>query len=241
MRTLNVCLSPDLLHLYPLEGKIVVVVDILRATSCMVTGLAHGIQSITPFESLELCQAKKKEDYIIAGERNGQKVEGFDLGNSPFDYMDENLKGKKVAITTTNGTVAIERSKPAHQVIVGAFLNLMAVKDYLKSQEQDVLILCAGWKGQVNLEDSLFAGALAESLKDDFCAGDDSTLAMQTLYCCVKDDLPGHLENSSHVQRLKRLNIKQDIEFCLTRDCYTNIPALDGIELVDISLATLLK
>ena len=235
MKTLNVCLSPDLLHLYPLEGKVVVVVDILRATSCMVTGLAHGVQSITPFASLELCQAKKKEGYIIAGERNGQKVEGFDLGNSPFDYINEKLKDSKVAITTTNGTVAIERSKQAHQVIIGAFLNLGTVTAYLNSQEHDVLILCAGWKGQVNLEDSLFAGALAENLKDHFCAGDDSTLAMQTLYHHVRDNLHEHLENSSHVQRLKRLNIQKDIAFCLTRDRYEVLPFLKDEALTDLA------
>ena len=235
MKTLNVCLSPDLLHLYPLEGKVVVVVDILRATSCMVTGLAHGVQSITPFASLEQCQAKKEEGYIIAGERNGQKVEGFDLGNSPFDYMDAELKGRKVAITTTNGTVAIDRSKQAHQVIIGAFLNLGTVTNYLKSQERDVLVLCAGWKGQVNLEDSLFAGALAASLKDQFQHGDDSTLAMRTLYPCVKDDLQGHLENSSHVQRLKRLDIQKDIAFCLTTDRYEVLPFLEGEALTDFA------
>ncbi|MEQ8573117.1 MAG: 2-phosphosulfolactate phosphatase, partial [Fulvivirga sp.] len=105
MKTVDVCLSPDLIHLYDVSDKVVVVVDILRATSCMTAGLANGVKSITPFENLEQCQAMKHQGYLIAGERNGQKVDGFDLGNSPFDYMDEKVKGKKVAVTTTNGTV----------------------------------------------------------------------------------------------------------------------------------------
>src|SRR5688572_15158137 len=109
-RTIDVCLSPDLMHLYSVKDHAVVVVDILRATSCMTTALAHDIAAIATFAKLEDCLEMKGKGFFTAGERDGKKVDGFDLGNSPFEYMDPALKGKKIAFTTTNGTQAIAKS-----------------------------------------------------------------------------------------------------------------------------------
>ncbi|TRX56291.1 2-phosphosulfolactate phosphatase [Fulvivirga sp. M361] len=232
MKTIDVCLSPDLIHLHDISDKNVVVVDILRATSCMVSGLANGVKSITPFASLDLCCAMKEKGYLIAGERGGQKVEGFDLGNSPFDYMNAKVKGHKIAVTTTNGTVAIDKSKGAVSVVIGAFLNLSAVASYLRKREESVLIFCAGWKGKVNLEDSLFAGALVEELQNDFTNECDSPLLVQAAYQNMKHDLVGFIKNSSHAKRLNRLNVHEDIEFCMKQDEYDVLPVLNGDELV---------
>ena len=131
MKKIDVCLSPELMHLYKTDDRTVVVVDILRATSCMTTAFAHGIQSITPFASLEDCRAMKQQGYFTSGERDGKKVEGFDLGNSPFEYMDEKLKGKKIAFTTTNGTQAIAKSIGAKEIVIGSFLNLTALANHI--------------------------------------------------------------------------------------------------------------
>ena len=226
MRTIDVCLSPDLMHLYPVQDKTVVVVDILRATSCMTTAFAHGIKSITPFAKLEDCMAMKEQQYVTAGERDGKKVEGFDLGNSPFEYMDEKLKGAKIAFTTTNGTQAIAKSEGAKEIIIGSFLNLSAVTDYLRRGDNNVLVVCAGWKGKVNLEDTIFAGAVVEMLKDQIHSDCDAPLAAQHLYTLAMDDLEGFLKNSSHVMRLAKLNIHKDIRFCLTPDQYNVVPML---------------
>ena len=148
-----------------IDNTIVVVTDIFRATSCMVTGLAYGVGSITPVATVEECFELQQKGYIAAAERNAMKVEGFDLDNSPFSYMDEDLIGANIAMTTTNGTLSITKAKTsAVKVLVGAFLNLGAIVNHLKSQPYDVLVLCAGWKGRVNLEDTLFAGALVLSL-----------------------------------------------------------------------------
>jgi 2-phosphosulfolactate phosphatase len=229
MKTIDVCLSPDLMHLYPVSDRVVVVVDILRATSCMVTALAHGVQSIRPFANLEECMAMKAQGYYTAGERNGEKVEGFDFGNSPFEYMDEKLIGARIAFTTTNGTQAIAKSHGAKEIIIGAFLNLSAVTEYLKNGNDSVLVVCAAWKGKVNLEDTLFAGALVENLKDHVEPDCDAPLAAQRLFNLAKKDMIGFLKDSSHVKRLNRLNIHKDIEFCLTPDLYSVIPSLiDG-------------
>jgi len=232
MKTIDVCVSPDLMHLYDVKNTAVVVVDILRATSCMTTALACGITSIRPFAKLEDALAMKEKGYFTAGERNGEKVGGFDLGNSPFEYMNKELKGERIAFTTTNGTQAIAKSIGASEIIIGSFLNLNAVVDHLKKTPYDILIVCAGWKGKMNLEDTLFAGAVVDMLAnvaDPIC---DAPLAAQHLYNQAKTNMVGFLRNSSHVKRLNRLDIHKDIEFCLTPNQYNVVPVLKNGELV---------
>lgn len=230
VKSIDVCLSPALMNLFPLRDRTVVVVDVLRATSCMVTALAHGVKSILPVADLDACRSMRTNGHAIAGERNGEKVEDFDFGNSPFEYMKPDIRGKVVAFTTTNGTQAIELSKPASQVVIGAFLNLTAVARHLAGGENDILILCAGWKGKVNLEDTLFAGALIEALGGEVEPECDAPLIALDLYQKTKGDLLHGLADASHVKRLHRLNIRKDIEFCLTKDVYDIVPVLkDGM------------
>lgn len=229
----DVCLSPDLIHLYAIDDRAVVVVDILRATSCMVTAFAHGAASVTPVAHLDECLAMKGRGFCTSGERDGEKVEGFDLGNSPYEYMNETVRGKNIAFTTTNGTQAIDKVRGAKNVIIGCFLNLRAVANYLRSQGGDVLILCSGWKGRINLEDTLYAGALIKALGGDYTLECDAPRMALSMYEHACNDLGGSLKDSSHVKRLNRLNIENDIKFCLELDRYDVVPVLrDGV-LVD--------
>ena len=232
MKTIDVCLSPDLIHLFDVRNKIVVVVDILRATSCMTTGMAYGVKSIKPLSSLDACREMKSQGYYIAGERNGDKVDGFDLGNSPFDYMSDELKGKRIAVTTTNGTVAIEKSHGADEIVIGSFLNISAIADYLRKGDKDVLIFCAGWKGKVNMEDSLFAGALVEMLQNDFANECDAPLIVQAAYQDMSHNLSALVQSSSHAKRLQRLNVYDDIEYCIKIDEYNVVPVIRDGEIV---------
>jgi 2-phosphosulfolactate phosphatase len=196
----------------------------------MTTALAHGIESIMPFANLDDCLAMKPKGYYTAGERDGKKVDGFDLGNSPFEYMNPDLKGKKIAFTTTNGTQAIAKSSGAKEIVIGSFLNLGAVTHHLLNASNHVLVVCAGWKGKVNLEDTLFAGALVEKLKDHIEPDCDAPLAARHLYNLAKKNMVAFLSEYSHVKRLARLNIHKDIEFCLTADQYPVVPILrDGV------------
>jgi len=230
MKTIDVCLSPDLMHLYDVKSRIVVVVDIFRATSCMTTAFAHGVEAIIPVAKLDECLALRSEDTFTAGERDGKKVDGFDFGNSPFEYMAPNLRGKRIAFTTTNGTQAIVKSLGAKQIIVGSFLNISAVTNFIQQNSDSVLVVCAGWKGKVNLEDTLFAGALVENLKGNIEPDCDAPLAAAHLYDIARHDMKGFLSNSSHVKRLARLGVIKDIEFCLTPDQYNVVPILsDGV------------
>jgi len=236
MKNIDVCLTPDLLHLHAasLENSIVVVADVFRATSCMVTAFAYGVGSIIPVATIEECKELQNRGYLAAAERNARMVEGFELDNSPFSYMDERLIGANIAMTTTNGTLAITRSRSAVKVLVGSFLNLEAIARYLRGQQYDVLILCAGWKGRFNLEDTLFAGALIERLKDEYMMNEDSAIMAWRLYCQGQKDLTGYLANSSHVRRLHRLSIQKDIIYCLQHDLYDVVPVLRGNALVSM-------
>jgi 2-phosphosulfolactate phosphatase len=231
MKTFDVCVSPELLHLYDVQSKAVVVVDILRATSCMVTALAAGARHIVPVANLDECRKMKDQGYVIAGERDGVKADGFDRGNSPFEYLHD-TEGKKIAFTTTNGTQAIEKAKAAPVLAVGAFLNLSALSRFLQNQPHSILVVCAGWKGRFSLEDTLFAGALAGQAQAYAALDCDAALAALHLYQQAKNDLAGFLDKSSHVRRLNRLNVFRDTEFCVSVDRYDVVPVLQNRQLV---------
>lgn len=225
---IEACFSPDILPRYQLSGKIVVVIDVLRATSCMVTALAHGVAGIVPVETVEGCLLWRQKGFLAAAERDGKKVEGFDLDNSPFSYMDEALKGKTIAVTTTNGTRAIEAARStAHAVWIGAFLNKKALVAALQAQGRDVVLLCAGWKGRVNLEDTLLAGALVDALPQARLADDAAWIAME-LYRRHRQDKLAAIAHCSHVERLKRLGVEKDIVFCMQESIYDVVPVLNG-------------
>lgn len=226
---IDICYTPELIHQFDVSDKCVVVIDVLRATSCMVAGLGSGVQSIKPVATVEECEALGQQGYIMAGERGGKKLEQFNIGNSPFDYMQPEFKGQQIAATTTNGTRAIDLSNDAPEVIIGAFLNLKAVVDYLKTQERDILLFCAGWKGRYNLEDSLFAGAICDGLKKHAEFASDATIAAFYLYESMQQDLFYYISRSNHAARLTKFGIMKDIEYCSRTDEFDVVPKLvDG-------------
>lgn len=229
---IDVCYTPDLIHQFDVTDKTVVVIDILRATSCMVAGLGSGVKSITPVATVKECEALGAQGYIMAGERGGKKLEQFQLGNSPFEYMQAEFKGVKIATTTTNGTRALELAKEAPEVIVGAFLNLKAVVEHLSKQSRDILLLCAGWKGKYNLEDSLFAGAVIDGLKKQTSFDTDASIAAFYLYESMSKDIYYYISRSNHASRLSKFGILKDIEYCSKVDEFEIVPVLEGRELV---------
>ncbi|RZK49940.1 MAG: 2-phosphosulfolactate phosphatase [Pedobacter sp.] len=236
-RTVQVCLTPALLHLHDLHEKIVVVIDILRATSSMTYGLQNGAKAIIPVSQVEDCLAFSGSDYLLAAERNGEVVSGFDFGNSPFSYTAEKVADKTIVLTTTNGTKALHMARAtAFQVLVGSFLNLDALVSYLESQPRDVVLLCAGWKDNFNLEDTLFAGAVVMALKGKFGHFDDACVAAEDMYSIAQADLRGYLRKSSHSHRLEQLNIEEDVLFCLRKNICTVIPVLIDQKLVPLTI-----
>jgi len=231
MRTIEVCLTPELIHQYSLKNKLVVAVDIFRATSCIVTGLSNGVKAIKPVAEVDEAKALGMEGYLMAGERGGKKIEGFDLGNSPFDYLEDSVKGNKVVISTTNGSKTILASKEADEVIIGSFLNIGTVAEYVLQTKKDLVIHCAGWKGTVNLEDTLFAGALIDECAEEMKTFGDSALIAHHLYMNNHENPYGVARKSSHAERLAGFGIEKDLEFCMTENKYDVLPRMVGDEI----------
>jgi 2-phosphosulfolactate phosphatase len=235
-KKLEVCLSPALLSLYNVEEYIVVIVDIFRATSSICYGIENGAEAIIPVAEVDECLAyrDKQTGYLLAAERNGEVVTGFDFGNSPFSYTKEKVAGKTVVLTTTNGTQALHLSRSAKKVVIGSFLNLTSLCNWLKTQNENILLVCAGWKNNFNLEDTLFSGAVVDQLKSGDYKTDDSAIAANDLYQLGKNDLNAYLAKTSHSERLKKLGIEADIAFCLNVDITAAIPVLEGEKLIKL-------
>jgi 2-phosphosulfolactate phosphatase len=235
-KTLDVCLTPALIPLYNVEDYIVVVIDIFRATSSICYGIENGAEAIIPVSEIEECAAYREKgfDHLLAAERNGEVVAGFDFGNSPFSYTKEKVSGKTVVLTTTNGTHALHLSRKAKKIVIGSFLNLTSLCNWLKTQNDSVLLVCAGWKNNFNLEDTLFAGAVVEQLKESDYTLDDPAMAANDLFQIGKNDISQYLSKTSHGERLKKLGIEKDIAFCLQVDITTAIPILDEEKLVKL-------
>ena len=233
-KRLEVCLTPALLPLFDIEDSIVVIIDIFRATSSICYGIENGAEAIIPVSQVEECAAYGEMGlgYLLAAERDGKVVDGFDFGNSPFSYTKQKVSGKTIVLTTTNGTHALHLSTKANRIIIGSFLNLTSVCNWLKAQNQNILLVCAGWKNNFNLEDTLFAGAITERLANYTHTADDAAIAAADLYSLAKEDLNAYLKKTSHSERLKQLGIEADIDFCLNVDVATAIPVLDGNRLV---------
>jgi 2-phosphosulfolactate phosphatase len=231
--SLEVCLSPALLHLYDVKNSIVVIIDVLRATSTICTALYNGAAKIIPVASVEECvNIGRQLEAITAGERDGKIAEGLAYGNSPFEYPRDFVEGKTLVLTTTNGTKLLHMAKDAIQIITGSFPNLSAVCDYLVAQGQNVILGCAAWKDRVNMEDTLFAGAVVSRIREHFSVNCDSALAAETLYNNARNDLFGFMKQASHFQRLSRYGLEKDIQYCLTPDGANVLPVLKNGELV---------
>ena len=216
-------LSPALLNLYDVSSSIVVIIDVLRATSTIATALHNGAKAIIPVDSVTECiRLGKQIEGITAGERDGLIAEGLSYGNSPFEYPAEFIGGKTLVLTTTNGTKLLHMAldKGAKEIVTGSFPNLSAVCDYLVAMKMPVILGCAAWKDRVNIEDTLFAGAVISRIKDHFHINCDSSQMAETMYNDAKEDLYEFMKskNASHYHRLSRYGLEKDIRYCLSAD-----------------------
>lgn len=227
--SLHTSLSPALLHLYDLSNTTVVVIDVLRATSTIATALYNGAKSVIPVDSVPRCiELGCRPDSITAGERDGKIAEGLQHGNSPFEYPPAFIAGKTLVLTTTNGTMLLHKAleQGAGQIVTGAFANLSAVCDYLVKERQPVLLACAAWKGRVNMEDTLFAGAVISRVQEHFSINCDSSRIAEVLYQQGKADLFEFMkmQHASHYYRLMGFGLEKDIRYCLTPDLANVLP-----------------
>jgi 2-phosphosulfolactate phosphatase len=226
---LHTSLSPSLLNLYDVSNSIVVIIDVLRATSTITTALYNGARSVIPVDSVLRCiEIGKQIQGITAGERDGRIAEGLEYGNSPFEYPREFVDGKTLVLTTTNGTRLLHMAldKGAKEIITGSFPNLSAVCDHLIEKKQNVILGCAAWKDRVNIEDTLFAGAVISRVRDHFLINCDSSHMAEAMYEKGKKDLFAFLKKSdaSHYHRLMNFGLEKDIRYCLTADGANVLP-----------------
>jgi len=231
----EVCFTPGEYDYYKDEYEIVVVIDVLRATSAICSAFQNGVKALIPVPTVEEAEYQAK-GYLVGAERKGQIVEGFDFGNSPYSYMKPELVDQEVVLSTTNGTKAIDVAKDAETVVIGALNNLDALCDWLIKQNKNTLCLCSGWQDKFNLEDTICAGAIMDKLLEtgNYTSDEDSSIAAKYLYLSAKDNYMGYLKSSSHRRRLKNLNLNEDIKYCLTPNTTDVIPILKDGKLVKI-------
>jgi 2-phosphosulfolactate phosphatase len=225
--TIEVCLSPALLHTYSITNKIVIVIDVFRATSTICAALHNGLKSIIPVSSISDCLTYEgNPGYLLAAERDAKLPEGFTYGNSPFHYINNpEIVNKTLVLTTTNGTKLIQMVKGAEEVLIGSFPNINVLSSYLISQNKSILLACAAWKDRVNIEDSLFAGGIVHRLKNQFHLGCDSSKIMEQIYSTAKLDLKKYIQSAHHYNRLLNLGVPEDIDYCISENIAPVIPS----------------
>jgi len=234
---LETCFSPALYEPGFHKDAIVVIIDILRATSAICTAFANGAKSIIPVSEVKEAKEYKKKGYLVAAERDGYVLDFADFGNSPFNFTKEKVLGKTIVYSTTNGTGIINLASSAHSIVIGSFLNISALTGWLISRQKDVVLFCAGWKNRFNLEDTICAGAFAERLMSEgnYSTICDSTHAAIDLWAISKNDIKGYIEKAAQRSRLRNKGLDECIGFCLTADFTDKIPIIkEGILVADI-------
>lgn len=227
-RKIEVCLSPALFpYRSSRENSVVVVVDILRATTSMVTAFDYGVKHIIPLADIEEAKKLKEDGYLVAAEQDGLKPGFADFGNGAFEFMTEHLKDKTIGFSTTNGTKALKMADcSGNTVLAGAFINLEAVAEKVRETDRDVIILCSGWKNQLCIEDTLFAGALAEMLLSNtpYQKSGDAVDMAQAMWRLAKDDLAGYMNRASHMSRLRKLGQEGVLEYTISFNKVDAVP-----------------
>ncbi len=236
-RSLYTCLSPALLNLYDISNSTVVIIDVLRATSTIATALYNGASSVIPVASVQQCiELGKEVGGITAGERDGKVADGLTYGNSPFEYPRDFIEGKILVLTTTNGTKLLHMAldNGASEIITGSFPNLSAVCDHLIQSERNVLLSCSAWKDRVNIEDTLFAGAVINRIKQHFTIHCDSSKMAESLFLEAGEDRYSFMKQrgATHYHRLTNYGLEKDIRYCLSADQANVLPIFKGDRLI---------
>ena len=233
---IEVCFTPALFHLFKDESSIVVIVDILRATSAICTAFDKGAEKIIPVGTIEEARKYKDKGYLVAAERDGVVLDFADFGNSPKNFTFERVNRKTIVYSTTNGTQAIQMANSCYKVVIGAYLNHKILTDWLIKQNRNIIILCAGWKNRFSLEDSVYSGALANTLINtgNFTTNCDSALASIDLWKIAQGNVLEYIQKAAHRTRLKNLKLDDVIEYCHTFNISNSLPVLKNDYLVNL-------
>lgn len=208
------------------EGKICVVIDVLRATSVMITALHNGAEKIFPFKDIKTIQERCEnlKNIIKCGERNALKIDGFDLGNSPLEFTKEKVFGKDIYMSTTNGTKAVENSLSAEKIIICSFLNIKSVSEKLLEYKKDVVIVCAGTNGKFSLDDTLCAGLIIKEMQKHTEIQMNDVLLAAVRISESHENIKDILKGSTHYERLLSLGFEKDMEHIFSLNKYSIVP-----------------
>jgi len=207
------------------RGRTAIVIDVLRASTSIVAMMMNGVSSIVPVMTpAEAFRMREKHGYLLAGEENGLRIQGFDFGNSPLEFEKNRVGGKTLVLCTSNGTKAIVKASAAEEVVVASFLNASSVAVYVGRLGRDVVILCAGTIGHESLEDSVCGGMIADALQGEFSPNASEA---RRLFLKHKDDVLSCLRDSFHGQDLIKLGFAKDLEYASQVDKTDVLPVLD--------------
>jgi 2-phosphosulfolactate phosphatase len=228
MKNITVCYLPSqwrALEAAQLRDSACVVIDVIRATTTIAAALASGATGIRPVASLAEAEALKAErpDRLLAGERHGIALPGFDLGNSPRAMTRARVGGRELILTTTNGTQALAACAGARAVVTCGLANLAATAAKLRELGAPWIFLCAGFEGDFGMDDAVAAGALTEALGEPD--------AFTALYRSVRADVAGAFLGSLAGRELTKIGLQDDVPFCAERDSLAAAPVLgaDGV------------
>ncbi|MCR4815863.1 MAG: 2-phosphosulfolactate phosphatase [Bacteroidales bacterium] len=228
---IELILSPTLYDGRQLRaGHDTVAVDILRATSALCAAFKAGASEVVPLSSLDPLPGFRERGFLIAAERNGEKLFGATCGNSPTEYLSMNLDGARLAYSTTNGTVSILRAVDSDNLYVGSFANISALSDTIsRSRPDNLVILCSGWKGDPSIEDTLFGGALIARLIEGVQASlvNDAAMMSLDLWNLAGNAPLDFCRKATHVQRLMALGCEADIRWAFFADTCSFVPYYD--------------
>jgi 2-phosphosulfolactate phosphatase len=232
----EVCFTPAIFDTYQNTDAIVIVVDVLRATSAICAAFMNGVKEIIPVGTIEEARDFKKRNYLVAAERDGIVLDFADFGNSPFNFTADRIKDKTIVYSTTNGTQAVQMASKHYRVAVGAYLNLSALCNWSASLNRDVIVFCAGWKNKFSLEDTILAGAIVEILIDNhsYEANCDSALASLDLWKIAKNNLIDYIDKAAQRSRLRLNGLDDVIEYCHSTDLTDLVPVYNEGKIICI-------
>ncbi len=226
---IDIIISADDIKESKIKDKIVVVIDMFRATSVIITALNNGCKEVIPYltieETLEEARKLGREDYILGGERRAVKIDGFDLSNSPLEYTKNNVENKTVFLTTTNGTKTLTKSKSAKRIFIGAMINAKAVANNLMKINEDVVIINAGTNGNFSMDDYICSGYIInEILKDDKSIELTDIARTANIIYEENVDIMSYVKQATHYSVMKSLELDNDIEYCVKKSIVNIVP-----------------
>jgi 2-phosphosulfolactate phosphatase len=227
-RNLEICLTPAIFNRFENSEAIVVIIDVLRASSAICTAFSNGAVTIIPVAEIHEAKDYKNKGYLVAAERDGYVLDFADFGNSPFNFTRDRVEGKTIVYSTTNGTRIIDLASSSYMTVIGAFINISVLTEWLVKQDRDVILFCAGWKDKINLEDTICAGAIGKILLDSssFTTICDSVHAATDLWKLAADDPLNYIEKAAQRSRLRSKGLDDCIDYCMTFDLTRSIPFL---------------